>query len=247
MTEVPAGASRRIRLRASVAPATPAGSYPALLVVAGVTHPAELQVAAVPAVRVAPDEVVLTSGGGEQEAVVTVTNEGNLGIVLDDLGPVPLRPEATPERVVDRILVVPARGQLAVEPAVRRSPTAAVAAPAEEVGPLLVARPDSPVEVAPGRSARVVWRVALDDDLPPGVRHAAVVAVYDADLTFRVLPGGAASKPAEQATAAKTTAKRATAKKATAKKATAKKATAKKAAAKKGAPRARRAGGPDQG
>ena len=202
-----------VRLRLRLDPTTPPGEYRTEVEVGGGVRPLILQIAEVVALDLSPPLLVVENRHGESvEKAVSVTNRGNVPLVIGEIGAVVLDDErfecrtlrraaevlgsATEDVTVDHFLTEIARASRHV---------------LERSGALRVRNLGGAVTVAPGETVSVGLRIDVPAGLDGHTRYVGTVPIYTQDLRFMVVPvrssvapvpAGAAPAPPKQSSPA---------------------------------------------
>jgi hypothetical protein len=156
------GATARVPVTFSLEAGTPPGEYDAEVEVGGVRRPALLRVEPRPSLSVSPRR--LLAGVGRTTVVLTVTNDGNVGMALAPLARARTRwDDGGPGRSRDD-------------------------AGRDDPGPDVSLSLTQPPTVEPGATVTVEGRLDVPGDLDPTRRHVARLPVGTADLDVTILP-----------------------------------------------------------
>jgi hypothetical protein len=233
---------RTMPLRLAIDPATPPGEYHCELEVAGRTRPAVLHVVEAFTISVSPSVVVVENRPGEvQRKQLVVTNDGNVGITVGDIGDVVLEDDMIWCRA-ERAAIGPWMEKN--DPRLEELVVAVLKAARDEAyrsGNLLVRNLAGEVDLPAGATVTIDLEITVPERLHRNSRYKGVTPLFTEDLVFLVVPArgagvGHAPAPEPKATTATLTTAKATAtatKAAAAKATTAKKATKATKAAKR--------------
>jgi hypothetical protein len=181
---------RTVPIQIGIDPATPPGEYHVELDVMGHVRPAVLSVAETVALRVEPKRVVIMSDAQlPWHGQVVLTNDGNVALPINAVADVDLRDDVANVRDL-RGVIAPL---LAEVPRNLDDFVAVLLAVLPPQGPVMgrlsVRSHGAPVELAPGRSAKLDLEVSLQQALPPNGRYRGRVPILTEDLEFIVITG----------------------------------------------------------
>ncbi len=185
---------RNMALRLAIDPSTPAGEYHCELEVAGRTRPAVLHVVETFSISVAPSVIVVENRPGEvQRKQLVVTNDGNVGVTVGDVG----------EVVLEDDLIWCRAGRAAVEPWSEKDDArleellvAILKAARDEAyrsENLLVRTVGGEVDLPAGATATVDLDVTVPERLHRNSRYKGVTPLFTEDLIFLVVPARGAT------------------------------------------------------
>lgn len=192
-TVLPADGTRRVPVTLGVDRHTPPGRYEVDLEVAGRQRRAVLTVLEDLAMGLEPTTLVVGNRPGvAQEKLVVVRNGGNVPLQLADIGAVPLDDERLDCRALRGALREwSGRPDATVEGFVVEVGRQAHQA-LDRAGILRVHVADAPLEVPPGEQRTLTLSIEVPSTLDRHTRYYGFAPVYLADLTFVVVPAGAA-------------------------------------------------------
>ena len=179
-----------VRLRLRLDPRTPPGEYRTEVEVGGGIRPLVVQIAEVIDLDLSPSLLVVENRHGETvEKSVSVTNNGNVPLVIGDIGAVVLDDERFECRTLRRAAAK--LGSYDREVTVD-SLVAEIALASREVldrsGALRVRNLSGTVTVAPGETVRIDLRIDVPSTLEGHTRYVGTVPIYTEDLRFLVVP-----------------------------------------------------------
>jgi hypothetical protein len=183
---------RAVPLVIGLDPNTPPGEYRGELNVMGQVRPAVLNVAENVELRVEPKRIVVMSDTARPwRAHIVVTNEGNVSFPINPVPDVDLRDDVANVRDL-RGVIAPLLAEMHRNVDDFVAVLLAVLPPqGPVVGRLSVRTQGAPIELAPGRSAKLELEGSLPQELPPNGRYRGRVPVLTKDLEFIVIsPAG---------------------------------------------------------
>jgi hypothetical protein len=188
------GHSRKVSLSLAVPPHTQPGEYQAELTIGTQTRPVLVHVTEQISLSISPSRLVLENRAGATAIrQVLFTNQGNVPLTIGEIGAVPLDDDLLVCRTL-RAALKSLDEKLAQESG--RPQTSdylgEVALQAKEVldraGALRVHNQEGAVALAPGESRLITLEIRVPDTLERRSRYRGQAAVYDADLSFVIVP-----------------------------------------------------------
>ncbi len=171
---------------------------------AGASRPLIINVTERVAIDLEPTSLVIDNRPGEPVTKsVTITNRGNLPVVIGDIGAVPLDDEQKECRILRRAAeALDTEDPVTVDRLVEAIARAAKRV-LDESGLLRVRNLTGTTELAPGQTMRLDLQIDLPTTLDPHTRYRGLVPIVTRDLQFVVVPfrvGGAPEKIPEKKT-----------------------------------------------
>jgi hypothetical protein len=176
-------------LRLRLDPSTPPGEYHARVEVGGASRPLVINVTERVAIDLEPTSLVIDNRPGEPVTKsVTITNRGNLPVVIGDIGAVPLDDEQKECRILRRAAeALDTEDPVTVDRLVEAIARAAKRV-LDESGLLRVRNLTGTTELAPGQTMRLDLQIDLPTTLDPHTRYRGLVPIVTRDLQFVVVP-----------------------------------------------------------
>jgi hypothetical protein len=180
---------RSAPLQLRLDPSTPPGEYHARVEVGGTSRPLIINVTERVAVDLEPNSLVIDNRPGEPiTKSVTITNRGNLPVVIGDIGAVPLDDEQKECRILRRAAeALDTEDPVTVDRLVEAIARAAKRV-LDESGLLRVRNLTGTTELAPGQTMRFDLQIDLPTTLDPHTRYRGTVPIVTRDLQFVVVP-----------------------------------------------------------
>ena len=188
-----------VRLRLRLDPTTPPGEYRTEVEVGGGVRPLVLQIAEVIDLDLSPSLLVVENRQGKAvEKSVSVTNRGNVPLVIGDIGAVVLDDERFECRTLRRAAAKLGSydGEVTVDSLVTEIARASREV-LERSGALRVRNLTGTVTVAPGETVRIDLRIDVPSTLESHTRYVGTVPIYTEDLRFLVVPVRSPAEPSD--------------------------------------------------
>jgi len=175
---------------------TPPGEYRAHIVLGERSYPAELHVTENVDLAVNPETLIVENRPGTRVAKRAIfSNRGNVPLTIGNIGPVPLDEELIVCRTIRATLADAADSAKTFDDwmsAYLRQGKKQL----DAIGMLWVETEGAPIVLQPGQVAPVDFTVRVPDTLDPRARYLGVAFLYEVNLTFAIVPTGAAKRPA---------------------------------------------------
>jgi hypothetical protein len=184
------GRSRSVSLKLSIDPHTPPGEYEAKLEVGGETKLVKVHVVEKVDLGLYPNKLVIREApGASVSRRVVVHNNGNLPIVIGDIGPVVMEDELLECRIIRRVVAAINTDDKSAEfEDYFRTAIAQIQGVLQQAGALRVRNTSGAVTIPPGDTQPIDLEIQLPESLDRRTRYTAVVPIYNRNLTFEIAP-----------------------------------------------------------
>jgi hypothetical protein len=194
------GQSRSLPFQVPMSPHTPPGEYRGQIEVGGRTREVVMHVTEVVRLEISPDPLVVRNSPGETITKRAVfTNSGNVALTIGDIGAVALD-DVLRECRTNRAAIAAIGDKVGkldeyIAELARQTKVAL-----EQSGNLRVHLSEGELTLEPGEVRPVELSVRIPDSLDRRARYVGVAAIYNANLTFDVVPTHAApgKRPAKK-------------------------------------------------
>lgn len=189
------GQARPVTLSLSLDPFTPPGEYQAQVEIAGQVRQVVMHVTEKTSLRISPTEVIVENRPGERiPKRIVVSNQGNVPLVLGNFGAIFLDDDLLVCRSLRAAAAAVGDELRPLEEYLARIllETKHVA---ESSGILRVHNPSGKIDLQPGETRPVDLEIHVPAGLEKRGRFRGVMALYNANLTFVVVPSSGPPAP----------------------------------------------------
>ena len=184
------GRSRSVSVKMVLDPSTPPGEYDVELEAGGEIKPVKVHVIEKMDISLNPSKLIIReSPGGTVTKRVVIRNDGNVHIVIDDIGAIVLEDDRLECRILRRVVAaIDTENSDASFEDHFRTAIAQVQGVLQQSGALRVRNTTGSVTLSPGATQAIELEIQLPKTLDKRSRYSASVPIYNRNLIFEIEP-----------------------------------------------------------